>query len=576
MTHELHITTERIDDIPLLLATMQQMGLPEIVDSHLPRHGLHQGVSWGWMLTIWLAHILSQGDHRKLPVQGWVAQAQETLRAATGLNEVRALDFSDDRLTLLLRRLSRSATWQAIEQELHGRLLRVYSLAPERVRLDTTTVSGYHTGGEESLFQFGHSKDDPTLRQVKVMMAALDPLGLPLVTQVVSGQRADDPLYLPAIEQVLQVVERPGLLFVGDCKMSALDTRAWLQQRGHHYLCPLPLTGHTASDLAGWVAAVADEAARLQEVRLPTGEGESVLWAKGYEVTRHLQAEVAGTEVTWTERVLVVRSESQRQRAQAALERRLERATAELLALTPAPGRGRRQVRSAEALQTRVAAVLRHHEVEGLLTYTCERQETRQVKYVGRGRGGPVRPQQEVVTVRYQITGVQRQEEAIAAQAQTLGWRAYVTNAPAEQLDLVQAVLAYRDEWLIERGFHRLKGAPLSLDPLFVKREDQVVGLIHLLSLAMRVLALIEFVVRRQLQQNGEQLTGLIPNNPKKGIDNPTTERLLKAFDHMTLTIVHLPDRMIRYVTPLSALQVRILELLGLSPALYTDLAKFP
>ena len=69
MNTELTITTERIDDFPLLLAVMQRLRLPEILDRHLKRHGLHEGLSWGWISTIWLAHILSQSDHRKLPVQ---------------------------------------------------------------------------------------------------------------------------------------------------------------------------------------------------------------------------------------------------------------------------------------------------------------------------------------------------------------------------------------------------------------------------------------------------------------------------------------------------------------------------
>lgn len=46
-------------------------------------------------------------------------------------------------------------------------------------------------------------------------------------------------------------------------------------------------------------------------------------------------------------------------------------------------------------------------------------------------------------------------------------------------------MLTYRDEWIIERGFHRLKGVPLSLDQLFIKRDDQVMGLSNLLSIAM-------------------------------------------------------------------------------------------
>ena len=55
------------------------------------------------------------------------------------------------------------------------------------------------TGG---LLQFGHSKDDPTRPQIKVMMGSLDPLGMPLATDVLSGERADDGLYIPIIERI--------------------------------------------------------------------------------------------------------------------------------------------------------------------------------------------------------------------------------------------------------------------------------------------------------------------------------------------------------------------------------------
>jgi len=164
-TAELTIKSERIDDFVLLLEIMKRLGFPVILDHHLTRHGLQQGLSWGWIATIWLAHILSQGDHRKLTVRDWVRQAHEMLEGVTGL-DIRETDFTDDRLTLLLRRLSKPEAWHAIELELGQSIVRVYDLKPKRVRLDATTVSGYHTGSEEGLFQFGNSKDDPTLRQI--------------------------------------------------------------------------------------------------------------------------------------------------------------------------------------------------------------------------------------------------------------------------------------------------------------------------------------------------------------------------------------------------------------------------
>jgi transposase len=572
MTSEMNITTERLDDFPLLLEIMVRLGLPGIIDNHLRRHGLQQGLSWGWIATIWLAHILTQSNPRKQPVQVWTRQARQTIERITGMT-VNELDFTDDRLTLLLRRLSKPEIWQAIETDLGRSILRVYELKPERVRLDATTVSGYHASGEETLFQFGHSKDDPSLAQVKVMVAALDPLGLPLVTQVVAGNTADDPLYVPAVDRVLQIIDGVGLLFVGDSKMSALAIRAHIHHLGQHYLCPLAQTGKTGQEMLEWIEAAHSGQHPMEAVYVENEQGERRLLAEGYAFERLIQAEISGEVEEWTERVLVVRSESYRRVLQEGLKGRLERATAELLDLTPASGRGKRQIQEETELVAAAEAVLKAHDVEGLLGYSFERQEKRQTKYLGRGRGSPDRPKQEIVTFRYQMVAIARQEEAIAALQKTFGWRAYVTDTPAEQLSLEQAVLTYREEWQIERGFHRLKGVPLSLSPLFVKRDDQVVGLTHLLSLAVRFLTLIEFVVRRKLKQNQEKLVGLIENNPKKGIDNPTTERLLKIFDNITLTVVQLPGQNIRHLPALSPVQIRILELLGLSADVYTRLA---
>jgi hypothetical protein len=278
MKEDLQITTERIDDFVVLLALMQQMDLPGILDRHIPRHWLQQGVSWGWTASIWLAHIISQGDHRTLTVRDWVRQAHSTLERVTG-RDIRETDFTDDRLTIVLRHLSDVERGPAIEQDLGRHLVRVYDLGEQPIRLDATTVSGYRDGGEGSLRQFGPSLDDPTLRQIKVMMAALDPLGLPLAVEVVSGEQADDPLYVPTIDRVLACLERQGLLVVGDCKMSALATRAYLQERGQYYLTPLAQVGETATLMPDWIAAGVAQGDGLTKVW--SADGKQVV-AQGY------------------------------------------------------------------------------------------------------------------------------------------------------------------------------------------------------------------------------------------------------------------------------------------------------
>src|SRR5437660_1345529 len=166
----------------------------------------------------------------------------------------------------------------------------------------------------------------------------------------------------------------------------------------------------------------------------------------------------------------------------------------------------------------------------------------------------------------------QREEEAIEKARSHLGWRVYATNHLEEYLTLEQAVEAYRDEYLVERNFARLKGRPLSLTPLYVQRDDHRVGLVRLLTLALRVLTLLEGVVRQRLSEQQEELAGLFAGNPKRKTAQPTAERLLEAFREVTLTVVSAPGLAQRHVTPLSSLQQQILVLLGFSPAVYLRL----
>ena len=564
--NELTITTERVDDLVLLLEVMKQMGLPEIVDQQLGRHWAQQGLSWGWTVTIWLAHVVSQGDHRKVTVREWVGQVQTTLGQVTG-QTIQETDFTDDRLGLVLKHLSDGGKWEQLEQSLGQRLVRVYQLNGSTVRVDATTVSGYHEGSEDSLWQYGHSKDDPGLKQVKAMMATMDPMGLPLAVDVVSGECADDPLYVPIIKRVLACLGEIGLLFVGDSKMSALATRAYVQHKQQTYLVPLAMVGDTASDLSAWLSHAPQQ---LTEVYDTTGN----LIATGYELSRQCRADIDEQPISWTERVLVVHSEAHAETLHRQLDERLKAAQTALVALTPARGRGKRQFTDQAELMTAATAVLKRYQVNGLLNFTFEQQVETSTHAVGRGRGAANRPQQVVERVRFQMTAVTPNEPALTKLRQSLGWRPFVTTAALDHLSFADAVRLYRQEFSIERGFARLKGAPLSIAPVFVKRDDQILGLTHLLSLALRLLTLIEFVVRRALHDSQQQLLGLHLENPRKATVTPTAERLLRAFDHITLTIIHLPDHLIVHLPPLTSLQTAILALLGLSTDVYLSLAR--
>jgi transposase len=565
MAETFTVNSERVDDIPLLLAQMKRMGVQLLVDKHFPTHGNREGLSLGGLIEVWLTHILSQADHRLNHVQPWAEKRLETLRGCIGPT-VRALDFSDDRLEDALHILSDDARWEAFEGALNRRVLRVYELSTERVRLDSTSASGYWSVDGEGLFEFGHSKDRrPDLPQVKVMLSSLDPLGLPVAVDVLSGSRADDPLYIPAVRRVRQSLARRGLLYVGDCKMAALQSRAFIGAGEDFYLCPLSETQLQREVLEDYLAAVFSGQQHLMPVYRPGQDGEQELIAEGYQRLETLTAQVDGKAVTWTERRLVVRSIHQAQRAKEALLIRLKKAQKDLESLNQR-GRGKRHFRQIEPLQKVAGAILERYQVQDLLNVNYrEIVEEHPVRRY-RQRPATVRLEREV------IVSASIDEEAVEKAIQRMGWRVYATNSPPEQLGLTEAVLAYRNAYIIERGFGRLKGKPLSLTPMYLQRDDHATGLIRLLSIGLRVLTLLEFVIRRRLAQREENLAGLYAGNPKRVTAKPTAERLLEAFQEITLTIIREPNQIRRHLTTLSKLQLRILELLGFPLNIYTRL----
>ena len=251
---------------------------------------------------------------------------------------------------------------------------------------------------------------------------------------------------------------------------------------------------------------------------------------------------------------------------QTSLHQRLDKAEKALRALTPARQRGKRQIKDEASLLAAIERIEKQYRVSGLFKYDYQREVTE--RRIRGYKGKPARAERQV---RFQLT-VSRQEEAIAQAEFKAGWRIYATNARAEKLSLAQAVWAYRDQYVAENVFRRLKGKILSITPLYIQRDDHAKGLFHLLTIASRALALGDYLAKRALAQNKEQLTGVYAGNPKRGTATPTMERMLQAFDNINLSIVSLAEHVQSQVTALSPVQERILALLGLPSTLYTGL----
>jgi transposase len=271
-----------------------------------------------------------------------------------------------------------------------------------------------------------------------------------------------------------------------------------------------------------------------------------------------------------SERRLVIRSIKYAKAQEKALNKRLKKAKTAIAALTRSRS-GYKCITTRDLFWPAVNHILKQYNVEGLLEINAFETTIEQHR---RGyRGKPARIEMKPVLEVH----IQENEVALETAIKRLGWRVYATNAPTEKLSLDYAVLAYREEYIIEQGFGRLKGKPLSLTPMYLQRDDHATGLIRLLTIGLRVLSLLEFVIRSKLFETGMDIAGLYAGNPKRKTSRPTAEALLGAFSEINLIVIKEIDGTSSHLTPLSFLQQLILELLGFSPETYTQLVdQFP
>lgn len=556
---------ERIDEIPIIFHKLKEMGIQERIDRFWQPHGNWKGLSYGQLAVLFILYMIHSLNHRLSGMEGWIAQHQHLLEQLTGWT-ITPKEATDDRLGLLIEVLGRDFE-QIIRYQIEqgAGMIQAYALPTEVARFDLTSVNVYHAPekvAEGGILEFGHSKNHrPDLLQFKQSLGTLDPAGVPVLTMTLKGSGADDPQYFPAWQQMSATIGHADFLLVGDCKMGALETRLKIARAGGVYLCPLPLTGQVPHHLAEWVKQLPDGREDIYLTGKKDHEPRRIGY--GFEVAQRMSGQDDQGEWEWSERWLVIYSERHAKQQNASFLRRLEKAEKAVKASAA------KSTESVADWQARLNKILKEQGVSKFLTVQVQEKIHTEKRYLRSGRPTATTPCRWE-TYSDLTARVERQVVAIDAHQQRMGWRIYVTNAAKTRMTLQQSVQYYRDEYLVERGFHRFKGGSLPVLPLFVRIDERIKGLVFLLFMALQILTLMDFVASRELAKTGEKIAGLVPGNPKMAVARPTAERLLAAFEGIHLFIEKKGDIITGCVVEkLSPLQEKILTLLQIPKEIY-------
>lgn len=505
---------ECLDDVPLIICMAKQMNLPNLIDQYFPTHGSQQGLTNGKLCAGWLSFILSESNHCKNAVREW-ANNIPTVLGALLESKIREVEFSDDRLANLLDTLSNDSNWNAFEEALSRRVIKVYDLNVETIRVDGSSASGHHDVVENGIMQFGHSKDHrPDLPQLKMMLATLDP-GIPLAIDVTSGEKNDDILYTPLLQRVRKMIDKSGVLIIGDCKLSSNSIRKDIQKHRDYYLCPLALnTEKSRSYFQELVGAIVDgeqTASLIYKKKDNPGcsKSDCQLIGAGYEITRDQGVDEEQTS-KWSERLFIYRSFKFTNSEMEKLERILKKVESELKRLTPKPQKNVKQYSDEAKLIEAIEKIGKKYNFNNLfkITYTIEPYKK---------------------SHRYLIE-VERLKDQINKRKHLCGWRPFVTNALKENLSFQQAIETYLDEWTLERCFRMAKKSHLGISPLYLRKSERLKGITRLLSIGIRMMTLLEYQLCKKIKENKDSVKGLDIAHPNKTTCTPTAQSVFKKF----------------------------------------------
>jgi transposase len=285
---------------------------------------------------------------------------------------------------------------------------------------------------------------------------------------------------------------------------------------------------------------------------------------KGFIVNQQMEKQLeSGVVHQWQERWMICLSNSHAQRRKKSFQDRLDKAENKLSKLKA------RANDTADSFKLKAEKILQACNVEAYFHLEINESVTSQKKYIGRGRPGPNSPFKMLEVLNLALM-VNRNEESIEEFKALAGWRIFATNVDENSMTLNQSTQYYRDEWLVERGFHRLKKGHIPVLPLFLRLQKRIKGLMVMLTIALQALTLMEFVVRRELSKSDEPIAGLVPGNPKMKTKRPTAERLLSQFGSLHLFIEEKGGKISGVVVEeLTALQKKILTLMDFPEKIY-------
>lgn len=550
------LRTERVGPLPLLNHFIERLGLPQLLERHLPTDRRH-ALSHAQALLVLLRSILIEREpiyRQQETVDGFAA-------ALFGLDADQALQIGDDRLGRALDALF-FADRAALLTELVVTVGKVFAVDFAELHNDSTSIrfcgqyrssSSEFRGRRSSAIVYGYSKDHrPDLKQLLFILTTSADGGVPVQFRTADGNTSDSVTHIDTWETLKRIAGRADFLYVADSKLCSYDNLDHIHRAGGRFVTVLPRTRFEDREFRRAIQTQTIPWEKTWDRPHPRNRrGPRDRWY----TYRHPLPSAEVWPVTWVwSTLLTLKQHSRRQhRLAAALER--------LCALKARLARPRARRRAAAQLDLQISQILERYRVIRYLKVERVVREVHTFKQLRRGRPGPDTQYKKLTRKRYDLEW-SLDQAAIAYDEKSDGMYPLLCND--RTLSAVAVLTAHKGQPTLEKRFEQTKTVH-EIAPVFLKNPARVEALFTLYFIVLLVQALIERELRRAMRREKIDSLPLYPET--RPCKRPTTELILRLFALAERHTLTREAHVIQIFDPqLNALQRQVLALLGVDP----------
>jgi transposase len=546
--------TKPVGFAPILGRYFDQCGIVDIVDEHVPTDPRRKVLTHGQACIAMITGILFQ----VMQLYRICQFAKETTVLDVLFPQIESKDYFDDRLADSLDALYDYGLGN-LETMITGHMIKAFGIRTDICHNDTTCAKMFGDADNRRSDQgieitFGYSKQyRKDLKQLVWSLSVSSDSAFPLFQKPYSGNTADVETYVEQWHHLIDLLGKRDFLFVGDSKVASRQNMAHIHDNGGFFICPLPM-------YAVYDKAFADALENHDREVLIPYKGRI---NRGFEVPLVIEHE----DRDYPFRMIVLFDHGLFHRKKKSLERRVTKTKEAFDDLSTRINAYR--LKTQDAIDRACTAILKKYKTQDLFEYTLVNDPVVTYKNKNRGRPSASKPVEKVEAVqdRFRID-LRFDESAFDRAVSQAGYYPLVTNMPAVDLSVSDAMMAHKDQYKVEHTYRRSKSG-YHLEPIYLHTPERIESYLFLFKIALQVVVLIERTTRKNIEKRDKGLDDFMPN--QKDYRTPKAEYLLQKFEHVVSGSVLLPGgNEYGFVSELTPLQSDILSLLEVPEHCYS------